>query len=58
MKDVVYKGVILAKNSDAYMLWDIWQKAKSDRNQAQKKLDDHMKQLDKNALELMTRYDK
>lgn len=58
MKEVVYKGSILAKNSDAYMLWDIWQKAKSDRNQYQKKLDDHMKQLDNNAKELLTRYDK
>jgi hypothetical protein len=56
MKEVVYKGSILAKNSDAYMLWDIWQKAKSDRNQCQKKLDDHMKQLDNNAKELLTRY--
>lgn len=58
MKELVYKGCILAKNSDAYMLWDIWQKAKSDRNKYQKKLDDHMKQLDVNAKELMTRYDK
>jgi hypothetical protein len=58
MKDVVYKGSILMRNSEAFMLWDIWQKAKSDRNQAQKKLDDHMKKLDQNALELLTRYDK
>jgi hypothetical protein len=58
MKDVVYKGCILMRNSEAFALWDIWQKAKSDRNQAQKKLDDHMKKLDQNALELMTRYDK
>ena len=58
MKEVVYKGSILAKNSDAYVLWDIWQKAKSDRNKYQKKLDDHMKQLDVNAAELMTRYTK
>lgn len=56
MKDVVYKGVILAKNSEAYMLWDIWQKAKSDRNKYQDKLDKHLKQLDLNAKELMERY--
>lgn len=58
MKEVVYKGSILARNSDAFVLWDIWQKAKSDRNKYQKKLDDHMKQMDVNAKELMTRYDK
>ena len=53
---VEYKGVILAKNSEAYVLWDIWQKAKSDRNKYQKKLDDHMKQLEANAKALMERY--
>ena len=56
MKDVVYKGVILMRNSEAYMLWDIWQKAKSDRNKYQDKLDKHMKQLDQNAKDLMERY--
>lgn len=56
MKDVVYKGSILSKNSDAYMLWDAWQKAKNDRNKFQKKLDDHMKQLDENARQLLERY--
>lgn len=56
MKDVVYKGVILAKNSEAYNLWDIWQKAKSDRNQCQTKLDKHLKELDTKAKDLMDRY--
>lgn len=56
MKQVEYKGVILARNSDAYMLWEEWQKAKSDRNKYQKKLDDHMKQLDANAKALLERY--
>jgi hypothetical protein len=56
MKDVVYKGCILMRNSEAFVLWDNWQKAKSDRNQAQKKLDDHMKKLDQNAKDLMERY--
>ena len=56
MKEVVYKGSILSRNSDAYMLWDLWQKAKSDRNKFQKKLDDHMKDLDTKHKELLERY--
>jgi hypothetical protein len=58
MKEIVYRDSILARNSTAYMLWEDWQRAKSDRNKFQKKLDDHMKQLDVNARELVTRYDK
>ena len=58
MKEVVYRDSILARNSTAFMLWEEWQKAKNDRNKFQKKLDDHMKQLDVTARELMTRYDK
>lgn len=57
MKQVVYRDSVLAKGSQALELWDDWQKAKSDRNRFQKKLDDHMKQLDANAKELMTRYE-
>lgn len=56
MSQVVYKGTILAKNSEAYELWDIWQKSKSDRNQHQNKLDKHLKELDTKAKELMERY--
>lgn len=56
MKQVEYKGVILGKGSDALELWQDWQKAKSDRNKFQKKLDDHMKQLDANAKALLERY--
>ena len=56
MKQVEYKGVILAKGSDALELWQDWQKAKSDRNRYQKRLDDHMKQLDTNAKALLERY--
>lgn len=56
MKEVVYKGCILMKNSEAYTLWDNWQKEKKDRNAAQKKLDAHMKQLDENAKQLLERY--
>ena len=58
MKDVVYRGVILAKNSDAYRMWEEWQRAKSDRNKYQDRLDKHLKQLDVNTRELMTRYDR
>jgi hypothetical protein len=57
MKQVVYKGSILAKGSQALELWEDWQKAKADRNKFQKKLDDHMKQLDANARDLVTRYE-
>lgn len=56
MKDTIYKGVILAKNSEAYMLWDVWQKAKADRNKCQDKLDKHLKELDAKAKELLERY--
>lgn len=58
MKQVEYKGVILGKGSHSLELWEEWQKAKTDRNKFQKKLDDHMKQLDVNARDLMTRYDR
>jgi hypothetical protein len=43
MKQVFYKGSVLSKNSTALELWESWQKETKDRNQAQKKLDDHMK---------------
>lgn len=58
MKQVVYKNSILAKGSKALELWENWQKETKDRNAAQKKLDQHMKELDNNARDLMTRYDK
>ena len=48
MKQVVYRGCILARGSRALELYEEWQKAKSDRNQAQKKLDDHMKEVERN----------
>jgi hypothetical protein len=54
---VHYKGTTLAKNSEAYELWEAWQSAKSDRNQRQKKLDDHLKQLAKNEEALLKRYE-
>jgi len=58
MKDVVYKESILARNSEAFRLWEEWQREKKDRNAAQKKLDQHMKQLDVNARELIERYNR
>lgn len=58
MKEVKYKGVILAKGSTALELWDNWQKEKKDRNQAQKKLDQHMKEVEQRANDLLTRYQK
>lgn len=54
---VYYKGVLLAKNSESFELYEAWQSAKSDRNKRQKQLDDHMKQLEKNEIELIKRYE-
>lgn len=54
---VYYKGVLLAKNSESFALYEAWQSAKSDRNKRQKQLDDHMKQLEKNEIELIKRYE-
>lgn len=51
-KQVVYKGSILAKGSRALELWEEWQKAK-DRNVAQKKLDAHMKDVERRYQELI-----
>lgn len=52
MKQVTYKGSVLARNSTAYELWENWQSEKKDRNAAQKKLDNHMKDIDKKAEEM------
>lgn len=57
MKQVTYKGSVLAKGSAALELWEAWQRDKSaDRNKLQKKLDDHMKDVAKRHLELLERY--
>lgn len=56
MKQVEYKGSVLAKGSKALELWEDWQRAKSDRNKFQKKLDDHVKEVDQKAKDLLTRY--
>ena len=56
-KEVVYKGLVLSKGSTALELWEAWQKDKSgDRNKLQKKLDDHMKDVETRYKELLNRY--
>ena len=57
-KQPVYKGLGLAKGSDALGLWEDWQKEKDQkkRNDAQKKLDVHMKDVDTRHKELLERY--
>lgn len=56
-KQVVYRGSVLAKGSTALELWEAWQKEKSDRNAAQKKLDQHMKEVEQRHQDLLKRYD-
>lgn len=56
MKQVTYKGSVLAKGSTALELWENWQREKSDRNAAQKKLDTHMKEVESRHRELLERY--
>lgn len=53
-----YKGVKLHRNSHSYELYLNVQKATTDtaKKAAQKALDDHMKQLDVNELNLLNRY--
>ncbi len=55
-KQVVYKGIILAKGSKALELWEDWQREKKDRNAAQKKLDQHMKEVEQRYRDLLERY--
>lgn len=56
MKQVVYRGSVLAKGSTALELWEAWQKDTKDRNAAQKKLDTHMKEVENRHKELLERY--
>jgi len=56
MKQVVYKGSVLSKGSTALELWEAWQKDTKDRNAAQKKLDQHMKEVERRHAELLERY--
>ena len=52
-KQVVYKGLVLAKGSTALELWGNWQKEKADRNGAQKKLDAHKKDVETRHKDLL-----
>jgi len=56
MKQVVYKGSVLAKGSTALELWELWQREKKDRNAAQKRLDQHMKDVEQRHRDLLERY--
>jgi hypothetical protein len=56
MKQVVYKGSVLSKGSTALELWEAWQKDTKDHNAAQKKLDQHMKEVERRHVELLERY--
>jgi hypothetical protein len=55
-KQVVYKGSVLSNGSTALELWKDWQKETKDRNAAQKKLDNHMKDVDQRHRDLLDRY--
>jgi len=55
-KQVVYRGSVLSKGSTALELWEAWQKDTKDRNAAQKKLDQHMKEVERRHVELLERY--
>ena len=55
-KQVVYRGSVLSKGSTALELWEAWQKDTKDRNAAQKKLDQHMKEVERRHAELLERY--
>lgn len=57
-RQIVYKGLGLAKGSTALELWEDWQKEKDQkkRNDIQKKLDMHMKDVENRHRELLERY--
>ena len=57
-RQIVYKGLGLAKGSTALELWEDWQKEKDQkkRNDIQKKLDMHMKDVETRYRELLERY--
>lgn len=55
MKKIVYKGLTLNKGSTALELWENWQKETKDRNVAQKKLDNHIKEVEQRYRDLLAR---
>lgn len=54
MKTVQYKHHNMAHNSEAYKLWELWKK--SGKAEDQKKLDQHLKEVDEKAKQLVERY--
>lgn len=54
MKATKYKHHLLAHNSDAYKLWQLWQASKAPKDQA--KLDKHLKEVEQRAKDLVERY--
>lgn len=54
---VKYKKHNLALNSQAHEMWVAWQRAKdAEKPELQKKLDQHLKQVDQNYYDLQKRY--
>jgi hypothetical protein len=54
---VKYKHHLLAKNSEAYSLLSAAERARpEDRKQLLRKLDQHLKEVDRQARELVERY--
>lgn len=45
------------RGSTALELWEAWQKETKDRNTAQKKLDQHMKDVETRYQDLLKRYE-
>lgn len=56
MKQIIYKGLWLMKGSTALELWEAWQKETKDRPAAQRKLDQHMKDIFNRHKELLEKY--
>ena len=53
---VEYHNTLLHRTSHAYLLYQAWQSAKTDRNQLQRQLDKHMQELEANHRETLNRY--
>lgn len=54
MKEPVYRGSVLKRNSKAFELWEMWQKTKDAKDRSI--LDRHMKELAVNEELLQKRY--
>lgn len=54
MKIVVYKHHNIAVNSEAYKLWEMWKK--TEKVEDKKKLDEHLREVDERAKQLVERY--